>query len=314
MKPMEARHVKEVPAGPGWVYEPKYDGFRCLAERCGDKVVLHSKNGKDLARYFPEMVPPILAISDQDFILDGELMLRAGSFGSLQMRLHPAKSRVTKLSSEMPARLIAFDLLRLSGNDLRKRSYGARRTALRDLLDGRHPQGAIQIGEQSDDPDIAIGWLGRANTDGLVIKRDDSHYREGARAFLKYKPVRTIDCVVGGAALRPGTGIVERLLLGLYDEGGLLQYVGYARVGRDGQEMGELLLPIAGGLGFTGRQPKSVDRWTGAQHELILFDPRLVAEVRSDHVAGGFLRHGSTLVTFRPDKAPEDCLLDQMDG
>ena len=312
IRPMEARHAGELPTGPDWIYEPKYDGFRCIADRDSAGVRLWSKSGKLLDRFFPEIVDGIAALEPIRFTIDGELQLRRGGFGSLMMRMHPAASRARRLAIEMPARLIAFDILRLEDDGLAREPFAVRRQALEAFVLRNRKSPILKLGKQTANARTARGWLGKDGLDGIMAKQLDLTYRPGERALVKFKPDRTLDCVVGGVAFRKGTRIAEQLLLGLYDDEGKLQFVGQAAAGEHGAEMGELLAPLEGGSGFSGRSPNGKDRWTGADRDVVFLDPRIVAEVGTKHVAGGFLRHGAQLLRFRPDKAPGQCRFDQI--
>ena len=217
LPPMEAEAVDELPSGPGWQYEPKYDGFRCLAHRRGGRVHLQSKNQKPLERYFPEVARGIEEIAEDDFVLDGELVIAGGSFESLQLRLHPAESRIRKLALETPAELIVFDLLARSGISLLDRPLAERRRELEDFM-AQAASSVLRLGEATDQEPVARDWLGREGLDGIVAKRLDLPYQSGERAMRKFKLWKTVDCVVGGLYRKRGTQAVEHLLLGLYDE------------------------------------------------------------------------------------------------
>ena len=246
LPPMEAEAVDELPAGPGWQFEPKYDGFRCLAHRRGGRVHLQSKNQKPLERYFPEVARGIEEIAEDDFVLDGELVIAGGSFESLQLRLHPAESRIRKLALETPAELIVFDLLARSGISLLDRPLAERRRELEDFM-AQAASSVLRLGEATDQEAVARDWLGREGLDGIVAKRLDLPYQSGERAMRKFKLWKTVDCVVAGLYRKRGTQAVEHLLLGLYDEEGLLNYVGRARIYEDAAEIGRLLEPLVGG-------------------------------------------------------------------
>jgi ATP-dependent DNA ligase len=303
--------VDELPTGPGWQFEPKYDGFRCLAHRRGSRVHLQSKNQKPLERYFPEVTQGLEEIVEADFVLDGELVTVGGSFESLQLRLHPAESRVSKLARETPAQLIVFDLLARAGISLLERPLAERRRELEDFL-SRAASPVLRLGEATERDAAARDWLGREGLDGIVAKRLDLPYQPGERAMRKFKRWKTIDCVVAGLYHKRGTQAVEHLLLGLYDEGGKLNYVGRCRIYEDAAEIGRLLEPLVGGSGFTGRAPGGKSRWSGKEREPVALKPILVVEVSADHITGDHMRHGARLLRWRTDKSPESCTMDQI--
>ena len=244
---MEAEAVEELPSGPGWQYEPKYDGFRCLAHRRGGRVHLQSKNQKPLERYFPEVARGLQEIAEDDFLLDGELVIAGGSFESLQLRLHPAESRIRKLAAGDAG---GADRLRPAGalGHLAARSAAHRAAARARGLHGTGGRWSVlRLGEATDQEAVARGWLGHEGLDGIVAKRLDLPYQSGERAMRKFKLWKTVDCVVAGLYRKRGTQAVEHLLLGLYDEEGLLNYVGRARIYEDAAEIGRLLEPLVGG-------------------------------------------------------------------
>src|SRR5205085_5612755 len=228
---MEALLATELPDGAGWQFEPKWDGFRCLARRNGDEVTLTSKSGKPLARYFPEVVDMLRALECRQFLLDGELIIPVGdalSFDALQLRLHPAESRVRKLSVETPAELMAFDLLELDRKCLVGRPLAERREELERFFATNAVPG-LQLSPVTRDRDVALRWLERSGgaLDGVIAKRSDLEYRPGERAMIKVKQQRTADCVVGGFRYAEKKRQVGSLLLGLYDDQGLLNHVGF---------------------------------------------------------------------------------------
>ena len=308
LRPMEAESVDDLPTGGAWQYEPKYDGFRCLAHWTRAGVRLQSKNQKPLERYFPEVAEGLGGLAEEDFVLDGEIVIPGQPFETLQLRLHPAASRVEKLAGEHPARLVAFDLLARGGKSLLERAFAERREALEAFAKvGKTP--ALRLGKATRAVATARGWLGREGLDGIVAKRLDMPYRPGKRAMQKFKQWQSFDCVVGGLYRKKGTAKIEYLLLGLYDEDGRLNYVGRTRP--DG-EAAELVEPLVGGEGFTGRAPGGKSRWSGKEREPVPVRPVLVAEVSADHVTGEHMRHGARWLRWRPDKAPETCTMDQI--
>ena len=321
--PMEALSVEEIPAGDQWQYEPKWDGFRCLAFRDDDKVELQSKSGQPLARYFPDLVAALLKLKASRFALDGEIVVPIRgrlSFDELLMRIHPAASRVKKLAAEHPATLIVFDLLADErGRSLVKQSLAERRERL-ERFAGRYlaSQGQVRLSPATADLATARKWFRGAggNLDGIIAKRLDLPYRAGERdGMKKIKRLRTADCVVGGFRYAEGQRVVGSLLLGLYDKQGLLHHVGFTSSfkANDRQKITKLIEPLISPPGFTGRAPGGPSRWsTKRSTEWQPLKPKLVVEVEYDHFTGGRFRHGTQLVRWRPDKAPRQCLLDQV--
>jgi ATP-dependent DNA ligase len=318
--PMEARLVESLPSGTDWAYEPKWDGFRCLAYRDGNEVALVSKSGKPLGRYFPEVVAMLRGLPEERFVLDGELTIAAEdslSFAALQMRLHPAESRIRKLAAATPAQLILFDCLALGGRDLAALPFADRREAL-EAFYARTRTERLLLSPLSRDSSEAEAWLARAGTalDGVVAKRLDLAYRPGERAMAKVKQHRTADCVVGGFRYAGNTRkAVGSLLLGLYDDQGKLDHVGFTS-SFDAEEKSALvarLEPLIEPPGFTGDAPGGQSRWaTERSTEWQPLRPELVVEVRYDQVTGCRFRHGTTFVRWRPDKAPHQCRMDQL--
>ena len=321
--PMEARVVAELPVGPQWQYEPKWDGFRCLAFRDHSGVELRSKSGQPLTRYFPEVARTLLELSAKRFVLDGELVVpTAGgelSFDALLLRLHPAESRVLKLARETPAIYIVFDLLADSrARDLTKRPLSERRELLEAFAEEQFAPGSLLIlSPASRRVAEARAWLaGRAGTDGVMAKRLDLGYATGERtAMEKIKRKRTADCVVGGFRYATKERIVGSLVLGLYDETGILHHVGFtsslSRLER--RRITPLLEKLAGGSGFTGRAPGGPSRWsTERSGEWEALDPKLVVEIEYDHFTNGRFRHGTKFLRWRPEKSPKQCRLSQV--
>jgi ATP-dependent DNA ligase len=318
IEPMEAEPVDSLPTGKGWQLEPKVDGFRCVVFRDGDIVHLQSRRQKPLERYFPEVVEAARAISPDKFVLDGELVIPDEPFDTLQMRLHPAASRIKKLSAEIPARYVAFDLLADGeGHSLLQRPFQHRREALEAMFKPLADNPTFMLSRATRSEGTARTWLKQVGhgLDGIVAKRLDLSYRAGERAMQKFKLWRTVDCVVGGIYYRTGTKTVEYLLLGLYDKAGLLHYVGRCGIGKmNGKELNGLLAPLIGGSGFTGKAPGGVSRWSNREREPIALQPKLVLEAEADHIENGRFRHGSRFLRWRDDKAPEKCLMDQIEG
>lgn len=318
---MEARQVDHLPEGPGWQFEPKWDGFRCLARRDGAKIDLISKSGKPLGRYFPEIVAALKTVAPKRFILDGELCIPIGkslSFEALQMRLHPAASRVAKLSKETPAIFILFDILASpTQDDLTGEPLAARRAAL-EKLHAQMKGGRLRLSPFTHARTEAKRWLDRAGggvLDGVVAKPLDGPYEAGVRAMLKVKCLRSADCVVGGFRYATGSRQVGSLLLGLFNEAGELDHVGFTSgIARDKRAaLTKKLLALKGGPGFTGSAPGGPSRWsTERSAAWVPLKHKLVAEVQYDHVTGMRFRHGTRFLRWRPDKAPLQCTKDQL--
>jgi ATP-dependent DNA ligase len=316
---MEAKLVGDLPDEPGWQFEPKWDGFRALVLRDGETVEILSKSRKSLARYFPEIVTLIAAIPASRFLLDGELILPVGdvlSFDALQARLHPAPSRIAKLSRETPAQLMLFDCLGLNGADLIGRPLADRRAALEGFHARHH--GPSLLLSPCGDADAARSWLAQSGgaLDGVVAKRIADPYRPGERAMLKIKQHRSADCVVGGfRRTKDGTGGVASLLLGLYDDARLLHHVGFTSgiVAAERKALAVRLAPLIAAPGFTGKAPGGPSRWNdGRESEWEPLRAELVVEVVYDQVTAARFRHGTALLRWRPDKAPAQCTMDQL--
>lgn len=320
--PMETLSSESIPSGPSWLYEPKWDGFRCLAFRDGDEIFLQSKNGLPLARYFPEVVEHLRALGAKRFVLDGELIIRVGtslSFEELQNRLHPAESRVRKLSREHPATYLVFDLLvddhgsRLVTLPLRERRQRLEAFAKRYLHGG-----GVRLSKATKQRRVVDGWFASVGgaLDGIIAKRLDAEYRSGERtAAQKIKKLRTADCVIGGFRYASNSKVIGSLLLGLYDGDGLLNHVGFTS-GLSAEERKALvrkLKPLIKKPGFTGRSPGGPSRWsTERSDQWEPLAPKLVVEVSFDHVSDERFRHGTRLLRWRPDKAPRQCTMDQL--
>jgi ATP-dependent DNA ligase len=322
IRPMEARLVDELPREPGWQYEPKWDGFRCLAFRAGDEVEIKAKSGKSLARYFPEVVAMLRAIPPDRFVLDGELAIPVGeslAFDALQMRLHPAASRIRKLAAETPAILILFDcLVAGGGTSLLDAPLMERRTALEEFFNSSPRDTGLRLTPYTRVYREAKRWLDRAGgaLDGVVAKRLDGPYLPGERAMLKVKHMRTADCVVGGFRYEHDSDQVGSLLLGLYNSEGRLDHVGFTSSIADAERkaLTKKLEALVAPPGFTGAAPGAPSRWsTERSSEWTPLRPELVAEVRYDQVTGNRFRHGTKFLRWRPDKAPEQCTFEQIE-
>ena len=321
---MEALLVDEVPTGDGWQYEPKWDGFRCLIFRDGTEVYLQSKAGQPLARYFPEIVDAALKLKANRFVLDGEIAIPIKerlSFDDLLMRIHPAASRIKRLSEETPAIFVAFDLLvGADGKSLVDETLEDRRPMLERFAKKFFPNNhQIRLSPASSDVAVAQKWFNTVGTDldGIIAKRTDVPYISGERTGMqKVKRVRTADCVIGGFRYGSKTKkLVGSLLLGLYDDDGALHHVGFCS-GIKNEERSALTRKLEALIqppGFTGRAPGGPSRWsTERSTEWQPLRPKLVVEVSYDHFTGGRFRHGTSLVRWRPDKAPSQCQMDQV--
>jgi len=324
---MEARAVAKIPSGAEWLYEPKWDGFRCLAFRDGDTIALQSKAGQPLARYFPELVEGLLAIRARRCVLDGEIVIVENgrlSFDDLLMRIHPAESRIRKLAKETPARILVFDLLVDDrGRDLTTMPLRERRKRLDAFLADDGPgtgSHVLELSPSSADRAQAERWMreyAEFGCDGVVAKLADEPYHSGDRnAMQKIKRLRTADCVVGGfryASTNPQD--IGSLLLGLYNDDGQLDHIGFAAsfTAAERQELKKVVEPLKGGAGFTGRAPGGPSRWSSERSgEWEPLKPTLVCEVRYDHFSGGRFRHGTKFLRWRPDKKPAQCTFEQL--
>ena len=321
LAPMEAKLVTELPKDAGWQFEPKWDGFRCLAFRAGGDVEIKAKSGKSLSRFFPEVLENLRAVSPKTFVLDGELVIPvdgALSFDALQMRLHPAASRIERLSKETPATFIVFDcLLRKARQSLLLEAFEQRRAALEALFERFGEEAGLTITPFTRDMRKAEKWLNdrQVSVDGVVAKRLDLPYQPGERAMLKVKRLRTADCVVGGFRYETGRKLVGSLLLGLYDKDGLLHHVGFTSALADTEKpaLTKRLEKLVAPPGFTGDAPGGPSRWSTARSaEWQPLRTKLVVEVRYDHVTGNRFRHGTGLVRWRPDKALAQCTFEQL--
>jgi ATP-dependent DNA ligase len=325
--PMEAKPAARLPAGERWLFEPKWDGFRCLVFRKGGTVALQSKSGQPLDRYFPEMVEAFAALPVKTFALDGEIVIETGGgldFDALLQRIHPAASRIRKLARETPASYHAFDLLvDERGKSLVERPLAERRERLEALFTKLPAGGRVMLSPATPERRTAERWmkeLGGAGLDGVIAKLLESPYLTGERdGMVKVKRVRTADCVVGGfrwaQAGGRNEGRIGSLLLGLYDEAGRLDHVGFSSsfTAEERQELEPILLPLREPPGFTGRAPGGPSRWSqGRSTEWEPLRPALVCEVRYDHFSGDRFRHGTKFLRWRPEKRPDQCTFDQV--
>jgi ATP-dependent DNA ligase len=321
LMPMEAKSALALPTEPGWQYEPKWDGFRCLAFKRGKDIELRAKSGKPLGRYFPEVVALLRNVPAGRFVIDGELVIEIGgtlAFDALQMRLHPAASRIEKLAGETPAKLMLFDILETPrGKVLLNQPLDVRRTALEEFAHKAVVPGRLELSPFTRKIKEAERWLakGRGGTDGIVAKRVDGAYLPGERAMMKVKRLRTADCVVGGFRTQSDSDLVGSLLLGLYDDEGKLNHIGFTSTITNAERaaLTRRLRKLRKAPGFTGDAPGGPSRWSTertAQWEPL--KPELVVEVRFDHVTGGRFRHGTKLLRWRPDKKPSQCTMEQI--
>jgi ATP-dependent DNA ligase len=323
--PMELRSVATIPDGPQWLYEPKWDGFRCIAHRDGDSVELVSKNGQPLARYFPEIVGALARLPADEFSLDGELVVPlagALSFDALQQRIHPAASRVALLARTTPARYLIFDLLRRDGEAIAGLMLRERRRELERFAAAFAELPELRLSPAATDRRVVDAWFARVGgaLDGVVAKRLDLVYAGGTRdGGVKIKKQRTADCVIGGFryAAKDRTR-VGSLLLGLYDRAGLLDYIGFCSAfpAAERQALLERLERYRGGSGFTGGAPDEApsrwDRGRERDRSYVALQLDLVLEVGFDQVTSGRIRHGTRPLRWRTDKAPRACTVDQL--
>ncbi len=319
---MEALLVNRLPEGKEWRYEPKWDGFRCLAFKRRTTVTLRSKSGRPLERYFPDIVSMLENLTTKTFVLDGELLVKGAhgySFSDLQMRLHPAASRVKMLAQKQPATFVIFDALETeTGTNVMSAPLSERRLVLERLYKTYCSKSkAIQLSPQTDSVAEAMGWLSSSGwfIDGIVAKNSRDAYVPGERVMKKYKAIRTADCVVGGFRYGRDSEEVGSLLLGLYDETGYLNHVGFtAGIAKaDRPSLTKKLEKLIHEPGFTGNAPGAPSRWsTERSTQWKPLAPKLVVEVTFDHVTANRFRHGTRLVRFRPDKSPRQCTMDQL--
>ena len=339
---MLAKLSREMPVSDGLVYEPKWDGFRCIVFRDGEEVELGSRNEKPLTRYFPELPPALKVSVPERCVLDGEIVIAGANgleFESLLQRIHPAASRIKMLSETTPASFVAFDILALDDDDLRGRPFRERRATLEWALAGAQPP--VHLTPATTDPALATDWFNRfegAGLDGVVAKPLDQPYREDQRVMFKVKHARTADCVVAGFRVHKDGAGVGSLLLGLHDEEGTLHHVGVASsftVARRKELTDELAAYRAGALdghpwaawaeaeaaaaasssdSGGGRMPGGQSRWNaGRNMSWEPLRPELVAEVAFDHLQGDRFRHATSFVRWRPEREPASCTYGQLD-
>ncbi|HVA24300.1 MAG TPA: ATP-dependent DNA ligase [Chloroflexota bacterium] len=334
--PMLAKLQTDIPAGDGWLYEPKWDGFRAIVFRDGSELEIGSRDKRPLQRYFPELLPVLREILPDRCVVDGEIIIANAAgldFDSLQLRLHPAESRVRKLAGEIPASYVAFDLLALGDANLCGESFARRRQLLEQELSGvaaatfeflakvRRLESSVLLTPQTSDAAEARRWFDdfeRIRLEGLVAKRQEQPYVPGQRTMVKIKHRRIVDCVVGGyRKQRTGDGL-GALLLGLYDASGTLHYVGHTSSfsRAEGQQVLELLRPLEGVDSFGyGRTPGGLSRWSAGRGETewVNVAPKLVCEVSFDYLQGDRFRHAARFERWRDDKPPAECTWDQLE-
>ena len=335
---MLAKATKELPVGDGFAYEPKWDGFRCIAFRSGDEVYLGSRNERPLTRYFPELLDPMREQLPDRIVLDGEIVIATPNgldFDALQLRMHPAESRVKKLAAEIPASFVAFDLLALGDVDARPLPLAERWKTLTEVLADVEPP--LYLTPTTRDPETARDWFERfegAGLDGVVAKKLAEPYRENERVHLKVKHARTADCVVAGFRWHKSGGIIGSLLLGLYDSAGDLHHIGVigafpmatrkalvdelaplrenAVEGHPWRQWAEMAAEAAAG---GQRLPGAGNRWNAGKD--MSWEPlriERVVEVAYDQLQGDRLRHAGQFVRWRPDRDPSSCRYDQLEA
>jgi ATP-dependent DNA ligase len=339
LAPMLSSPVPRIPEGEGWQFEPKWDGFRTLVFRDGDEILLQSRDEKPMNRYFPELIEPLRSALPERCVLDGEIVIVGGrglDFEALLLRIHPAESRVRMLASQMPASYVAWDLLALGDHDLRETALAERRRRLDEVMGAAAPP--VHLSPVTHDRALAEDWFRRfegAGLDGVMAKRLEEPYRPGERTMLKIKHKRTADCVVAGFRWhKNGAGTkVGSLLLGLYDDRGVLHHVGVTAAFTDAvrRSMVDELAPLREGAldGHPWREwaaaqseasargqrlPGATSRWNRGKD--LSWEPlriERVCEVSYDHMQGDRFRHAAQFVRWRPDKRPRDCRYDQLE-
>src|SRR5437588_3631231 len=323
LPPMEAKSVDEIPTADAWQYEPKWDGFRCIAFRDSEKIYLQSKAGQPLARYFPDIVDALAKVPARSFVVDGELAVPIQgrlSFDELQLRLHPAASRVRKLAKAHPAIFIVFDLVGEDRDSYLNRPLRERRKSLEKFARAHlKSKGAIRLSPATTDLAVAKKWFDKVggNLDGVIAKRLDAPYASGERTgMVKIKSIRSADCVVGGFRYASGEKVLGSLLLGLYDDDGLLHHVGFTSAFKASERraLTKKFEALRKPHEFTGNEPGRPTRWsTERTSEWEPVAPKIVVEMTYDHFTGGRFRHGTKILRYRPDKPPRQCTIDQVE-
>ncbi len=322
LKPMKARIKGDPPRPPGWVYEPKWDGFRAVAWRDDGGIRLDSRSGKTLLRYFPELVPALEQLPPGT-VVDTEVVVvidDVTQFDSLQLRIHPAESRVTMLSEQIPAEIVAFDLLAEGGEDMRGIPYEERRTRLERLFASlEFPWHLTPVTKDFAEAERWFTEYEHAGCDGIICKKTDEPYVEDKRNWIKWKHRRDADCVVGGYRVHKDGDKIGSILLGLYNDDGDLHFIGHCS-GFSDHDRVELLRQFEqirsdesfGGGDWT-RVPGAQSRWSaGKSLDWIPVTPGVVVEVSYDQLEGGRFRHATRFERWRPDKPPEECTMDQL--
>jgi ATP-dependent DNA ligase len=319
---MDARTADQIPVGAEWQFEPKWDGFRCLAFCDNGTVVLQSKAGQSLGRYFPELLQAFRTLGRRRFVLDGEIVVPVDSslsFDDLLQRIHPAESRIRRLVEERPARFVAFDLLYdQTPGVLTNRLLEERRRLLEQFFHDVPPTSLLRLSPATGDRAVATDWFehyAQLGLDGIIAKRHGQVYRSGERdAMVKIKRFKTADCVVGGFRYAAAGGIGS-LLLGLYDSVGRLRFVGHAAsfTRHERETLRAVVEPLKGASAFEVREPGGPSRWSNRESsEWEPLQPKLVCEVRYDYFSQNRFRHGTKFLKWRPEKAPRQCTLDQV--
>jgi ATP-dependent DNA ligase len=317
---METRSAPRIPQGEEWIYEPKWDGFRCLAFRDDNDVELQSKSGETLTRYFPEIVAALENSGRRKYVSDGELLIPSGEgadFDALLQRIHPAASRVRLLARETPAVYVTFDLLVEDRSALYERALRERRERLEAFVARYFAKSeTVRLSPATSDLALAQQWLAGslARLDGVIAKRDVPYAFGSRDAAFKIKRSYTADCVVGGFRVK-ADGTIASLLLGLYDDDVKLHHIGFvgSMSAAERQRAGALLRPIVEPPGFTGASPGGPSRWRRAENaEWFPVRPEIVVEVAFDHVTARRFRHAARLLRWRPDKPPRQCTMDQL--
>jgi len=320
--PMEANRVDRIPEGDRWQFEPKWDGFRAIVFRDGDKIAIQSKSGTPLARYFPELVDAFHKLKTKQFVLDGEIVVPVDgkpSFDDLLLRMHPAESRIKKLAADAPAHYFAFDLLVIKEKLIKDQPIEKRRKQLEKFFEAIPAESLLKLSPATTDRKLAKEWFtkySRLGLDGIMAKRLGEPYHSGDRTgMVKVKHLKSADCVVGGFRYGEGTKIVGSLLLGLYDDEDRLVHVGHTSSIRkdDRDDLTKKLESLRGKNPFEVRVPGGPSRFSARSGEWEAVKPKLVCEVEYDYFSQGRFRHGSKFLRWRPEKAPKHCRMEQVE-
>ena len=320
--PMEANRVDRIPEGDRWQFEPKWDGFRAIVFRDGDKIAIQSKSGTPLARYFPELVDAFHKLKTKQFVLDGEIVVPVDgkpSFDDLLLRMHPAESRIKKLAADAPAHYFAFDLLVIKEKLIKDQPIEKRREQLEKFFEAIPAESLLKLSPATTDRKLAKEWFtkySRLGLDGIMAKRLGEPYHSGDRTgMVKVKHLKSADCVVGGFRYGEGTKVVGSLLLGLYDDEDRLVHVGHTSSIRkdDRDDLTKKLESLRGKNPFEVRVPGGPSRFSARSGEWEAVKPKLVCEVEYDYFSQGRFRHGSKFLRWRPEKAPKQCRMEQVE-